>query len=285
MKRFTETEIWDKEWFMKLSPKHKCLLKFIFDKCDNAGVWSPNWILATACVNDVDPCTVDDLLALGNQVEVMPDGKVFVPDFIEFQYGRLSEDCKPHLKVINLLKKYNLYERVYIPYTKGMHTLQEKEEEKEEEKERTERGSGGKQNRKPNLRAEQERQTELKKEYDVLVAVVKNIQEVKEQKIKLAEFITVNKPHFIEPYCDLWNITIQPYKLSQVESISDGRLKKFKVRVREPAFDFLKILQEIRQSDYLQGKTNGWKADWDWIFENDTNYLKIIEGKYRNTTN
>jgi hypothetical protein len=70
-----------------------------------------------------------------------------------------------------------------------------------------------------------------------------------------------------------------------VEVISDSRLKKFKTRIREPAFDFLKILSELKISDYLQGKTNSWRVDWDWVFENDTNYLKIIEGKYRNNTN
>lgn len=283
MKRFTDTEIWDKEWFMLLRPVHKCLMKYLHDKCDNAGIWSPNWPLASAHISE--QVSADDLEGLGDQVELMPNGKVFIPSFIEFQYGELSENCIPHRKVISLLKKHNLFERVYIPYSKGSHTLKEEEEDKEEDKNRKEKGSGGKPSRQANIKPDKKADGQIKVQYAELVSVVRTLADTKEQRKEIGSFIATAMPAFIEPYMDLWNLSVKKYGVSQVENASDGRLKKFKSRIREPAFDFIKILTEINLSDYLQGKKTDWKIDWDWIFENDTNYLKIIEGKYRNTAN
>ena len=81
--------------------------------------------------------TLEELKTLNDKkrlFEFLPDGKIFIIDFIEFQYGKLSENCKPHKPIIALLKKYGLYERVLKGYSKGIHTLEEKEQEKEKEK-------------------------------------------------------------------------------------------------------------------------------------------------------
>lgn len=242
------------------------------------------------------------------RLEKFGKDKIWITGFCEFQYGQLSDSCIPHKKIIILLKKYNLIDRVPGRVQGRVSiTLQEKKgkdkngKEEEEEKEKTFGKSENllpenepeaqvqpdpqKQPRKPNLKAEKDDQSVLKSEYSETIAIVQSLPEVREQKFELAKFITEKKPRFIEPYCDLWNITVRAYGISQIEVISDSRLKKFKTRIREPAFDFLKVLAEIRQSDYLQGKTNGWRIDWDWIFENDSNYLKVIEGKYRNQSN
>lgn len=69
----------------------------------------------------------------GTQFEKLPNGKIFVAGFCDFQYGQLSEDCKPHRPVIQKLKKQGLYERVLKGYQKGFQTLQEKDKDKEEE--------------------------------------------------------------------------------------------------------------------------------------------------------
>jgi hypothetical protein len=142
-KRFTDTEIWDKEWFMALSTKHKCLIRFLFDKCDQAGVWSANWMLASQYIGE--KVTEDDLITISERVEKIATGKFFIVDFIEFQYGTLSENCKPHLKIIALLKKYELFKRVCIGYTTPLQRVEDKDKEKdkEEDKEKEEGGTGG----------------------------------------------------------------------------------------------------------------------------------------------
>ena len=52
-KRFRDIEIWDKEWYMELSPRLKCLANYIFDNCDASGVWNPNWKLLNLRINDI----------------------------------------------------------------------------------------------------------------------------------------------------------------------------------------------------------------------------------------
>lgn len=110
-KRFTDIEIWDKEWYMDLSPKHKCLMKYIFDKCDASGCWKPNWKLASMHIND--KVELKDLKLLPqDQYEILPNGKIFIPDFIAFQYGKLSRECRPHIPIITTIEKNELYDRL-----------------------------------------------------------------------------------------------------------------------------------------------------------------------------
>jgi hypothetical protein len=130
MKRFTDTAIWQDEWFMNLPPDYKLAFMFIKDNCDNAGVWKPNKKLAEMMIGC--PVQWDDFLnECGDRIKIIQSGYWWITRFCEFQYGTLSEACKPHIKVIETLKKYNLS----IGYTKGIQTLEEKEEEKEKDKE------------------------------------------------------------------------------------------------------------------------------------------------------
>lgn len=128
-KRFTDTELWDKEWFMKLDCRLKCLVKFVRDKADLSGVWSPNWILANSYIGE--PVNIEDLLSIdsGKQFKLIDGNKVFCIGFIEFQYGQLSEKSPVHRKIIQILKGHK------IPYQYPINRVQEEEEEKEKEKE------------------------------------------------------------------------------------------------------------------------------------------------------
>lgn len=131
-KRFTATEKWDDPFFQDLSPKYKCFWIFILDKCDAAGVWNVNLRAAEFFIGEkLDMKEVMQLF--GDRIKILNGGeRWFIQKFIEFQYGELSENCKPHQSVIQILKKYNLYKG----YTKGIDTLQEKDKDKEKEKEK-----------------------------------------------------------------------------------------------------------------------------------------------------
>lgn len=133
-KRFTDTDLWDKEWFMNLPPKLKCLVKYVRDKCDIAGFWSPNWRLASMHIGE--EVTENDLLSIdyGQQFEKTPDGKISCIGFINFQYGEtLSEKSPVHRKVQAILDK-NKIDYTH-PQNRVLNTLQDKEEEEEEVKE------------------------------------------------------------------------------------------------------------------------------------------------------
>lgn len=130
-KRFTDIEIWDREWYMELKPVHKCLMKYIFDKCDACGCWKPNWKLASLHIGE--EVHFSDLCKLPkHQYEVLENGKVFIPDFIKFQYGKLSEKSPAHNPVFLAIENNNLLDRVF---NRVYNTLKEKDKEKEEDKE------------------------------------------------------------------------------------------------------------------------------------------------------
>ena len=136
-KRFVDTELWQKEWFQDLSLENKVFLKYIFESCDCAGVWNANYRLASFVLGGKYSIeNINQINSKKMQFDFLPNGDVFVIDFIKFQYGTLSENCKPHKPIIEKLKKYNLLERVSKGYPKGIQTLEEKEQEQYKEKEK-----------------------------------------------------------------------------------------------------------------------------------------------------
>lgn len=289
MKRFRDTNLGRDSWFRKLTPTNKCIWNFLCDECDSAGVWSIDQDSLEFHIGEtIDLQKFIEAANVGKiRIEMFGEDKIFINGFVQFQYGDLSEKCVPHQKIISLLKKYNLLDRVCGRVSdRVLCTHKEEEEYKEEDKDKEERGSGGKQKsqKQTNIHASRvDDQKDLKAEYKGIIETVQQMQDNRDQKKAIADFIESKKPQFIDPYADLWNLSIRQHGISQVNGLSEGRQRKFNTRIKDQLFDFIKILTEIHKSDYLKGKTTDWRVDWDWIFENDTNYLKIIEGKYRNS--
>lgn len=112
MKRLHDTEIWDKHWFMEFSPVDKCAILYIKDKCDNVGVWKPNFPLAEAQIGG-QPNWDNIRDCCNNNIEVLPSGKWFIPDFMDFQHGDFfyNSSNHAHQSYEKLLHKHGLYER------------------------------------------------------------------------------------------------------------------------------------------------------------------------------
>lgn len=77
-------------------------------------------------------------------------------------------------------------------------------------------------------------------------------------------------------FCDKFPV------LSKVKEISGKRREKLKKRFEVESFrDFSQILLSIEAQNFLLGSNErGWKISFDWLLENDTNYLKVLEFKY-----
>lgn len=91
-------------------------------------------------------------------------------------------------------------------------------------------------------------------------------------------------PKEAEPYVDFWNLFAAEKGVPKVRDITRKRRQKLKVRLSEKSFNFCNILKMAGNSEFLL--SHGWFA-FDWIIENDSNYLKILEGNYQSkpTTN
>ena len=82
-------------------------------------------------------------------------------------------------------------------------------------------------------------------------------------------------------YMDKWN-TLLPTK---VRDLTSSRREHLQARIKEKNFteNFDLICQKISSSEFLMGKNERkWKATFDWIIKNDTNYIKILEDRYGN---
>ena len=133
-KRFTDTDKWDDPWFAELPAKFKCFWIFILDKCDNAGVWKVNWKSAENHIGG-EFNEKNTLPHFEDRILILDKLRWFIKKFIKFQYGKLSDKCKPHIQVLELLEEHNItLSDIPKGYTKGIHTLQEKEEDKDKDK-------------------------------------------------------------------------------------------------------------------------------------------------------
>lgn len=91
-----------------------------------------------------------------------------------------------------------------------------------------------------------------------------------------------------ESIVERWNALAKELGLTQVMKLNDKRKRGIKNRLIDKSFDMEKIFQLIRESDFLQGKIqkpggdSPWQVDFDFVFCSENNYVKILEGKYRN---
>ena len=123
-KRFIDTKIWDKAWFRKLTTKNKLVWIYLLGKCDHAGIWDADWELAEFIIGET--VTYDELPDVIKDKMKYIDGEeqYFIPSFVDFQYGALKENSKPHQSVIKRLTD------------KGLHTLKAKDKDKVKVKEK-----------------------------------------------------------------------------------------------------------------------------------------------------
>jgi hypothetical protein len=142
-KRFTDTNKYKKPFLRNLPGAYKLLWDFLYHDCDHAGIWIVDFEIAQTYVGKDMPITQAGALTLFNDDEiriVKIDGgkKWFIPSFILFQYGKLSEKNRAHLNVISVLKKYDLINSDFSlkPLTSPLQGAKEKEQEKEQEMEK-----------------------------------------------------------------------------------------------------------------------------------------------------
>lgn len=84
---------------------------------------------------------------------------------------------------------------------------------------------------------------------------------------------------------EAWNTTCKSFPALKV--ISDSRKNKIRLRVAEmggveAAMPLIRqIFEKTEKSSFLRGDSRrGWKASFDWIFQNDKNWDKIYGGQY-----
>jgi len=101
--------------------------------------------------------------------------------------------------------------------------------------------------------------------------------------IKQSQTLKTDITSEINTVIEKWNKELaEPYGLPGVRKPNPDLKEKIKRRLREKDFDFDKIINRIKESDFLIGKTekfgahSNWSLTLDFIVRNESNYLKIL---------
>ncbi|MBW9276681.1 hypothetical protein [Bacteroides fragilis] len=93
------------------------------------------------------------------------------------------------------------------------------------------------------------------------------------------------KPLPAKKIADMWNTTCTSYP--KIFTLSEARKNKIRIRVEEmggieKAMPIMQtIFKKMQESKFLKGESKrGWKASFDWVFENAKNWVKVWEGNY-----
>jgi len=135
-KRFTDTGKWAKPSFDRLSLKMKLVWIYLCDNCDHAGIWDFNLRLLEFHLS-VEVTESEFKQSFGDKVTFLSPTKVFLPSFVEFQYGELNPENRVHQSVLSRLKKEGAYKALVSPLQGA------KDKEKDKDKDSSLRGGVG----------------------------------------------------------------------------------------------------------------------------------------------
>lgn len=85
-----------------------------------------------------------------------------------------------------------------------------------------------------------------------------------------------------------WNdVALEGDKLQPINAITETRRSKIRLRLKQETFkDFDLILSAIKEQPFLLGDNErSWCVSFDWLIENDTNHVKVLEKRYLSVKN
>ena len=97
----------------------------------------------------------------------------------------------------------------------------------------------------------------------------------------------VSPPSDFDFILRIWNESARR-SVPKIRGLSPARKEKVRLRIREMGgWDEAKLIlpscfRKINESDFCNGSTGKWVATFDWFFENEKNWLKVLEGNYDN---
>lgn len=115
---------------------------------------------------------------------------------------------------------------------------------------------------------------------------VSNTSKVKLSKVKLSKVNRIGPLYvdFEKSTLTTWNSFCENFPiLPKIKEISEKRREKLKKRFEVKSFrNFPEIIAAIKEQPFCLGDNDRkWTVSFDWLIENDTNYLKVLELKYK----
>ena len=122
-----------------------------------------------------------------------------------------------------------------------------------------------------------------------LQTVIKKDSELSSKKIPTKDNKDNNKDNTFMSFCNdvmkQWNDFCNDFPVCcKIKSITPERKTKLKKRYTQPDFrNFSSIIDALKVSPFALNQASnsrGWKVSFDFLIENDNNYMKVLEGKY-----
>lgn len=270
-KRFRETELWTKKWYRKLGSQGRDLWNYLHDNCNFAGILEMDCEVISLYLGfEVTPAKIKEVLR-GKFLPISEE-TVFLPAFVLFQYGELSETSKPHKAVVKKLKAEGVWEEYVKRYLtlsdisdtvnegldnssekdpKGYLTLKDKDQDQEKDQVQ-----------------DQDQDSQV---FDAA------------ESQKTAELLEgIRKP---DDLIGFWNSTFAPKGYPYAPfTLGDSYTKKFfkiNKRLLENRSSWKEYLTKIDSSKFLTTLKDGGKPAIVWVLE-EANFDEVYAGKYNN---
>ncbi len=110
-KRLIDTELFNDEWFMDLSPNAKLLFIYIITNCNHAGIFKFNWKLVEfqTGIEGLSKGYITLMEGFGDRLQILKNDYYWMPKFIEHQYpGFPNSKVKAQSGAIRILLLHNI---------------------------------------------------------------------------------------------------------------------------------------------------------------------------------
>ena len=242
VKRLSDSEIWNKDWFLDLTDKQKLLVKFLFDNCDCAGIYEISKRVLRVCFQE--EVTREDFEAI-KQVQFIDENKIFIEDFIRFQYKVEISELNPkftvHRGIIAKLTKYGIFETL----SKGLPNPYQRVQDKDKDK---------------------DKDNNINKHIDTL-----NINNnIEKNSKKMDPYINPINEIFSKEYQKVFKN--KPYLLNNQRN----KLIELAAEIEDFRETIPVVIEKLKNIDF---DLPNFTANYTWLLKDD-NYIKVLSGTY-----
>lgn len=257
VKRLSDSEIWNKDWFLDLTDKQKLLVKFLFDNCDCAGIYEISKRMLRVCFEQ--EITREDFEAI-KQVRFINENTIFIEDFIDFQYKVKVSELNPkfsvHKGIIAKLNKYGIFSTL----TEGLPNPYLRVQDKDKDKDKDIYNTSNKQIDTLNINNDEENFSEG----------VNEVQQVDRPKKKTDPYINPINEFFMQEYQKAFST--RPYLMTNQRN----KLVELAAEIEDFKETVPTVLSKLKDIDF---DLPNFTANYIWLLKDD-NYLKVLSGTY-----
>jgi hypothetical protein len=132
-KRFSDTKIWDEDWFLDMPNEYKLFWFYMLAQCDHAGLFKVNVRSFSGLLGvSVTPSKVIEYFNTGkDRVRIVNQSLWLIEDFFAFQYG---QTFNPNNKMHDSIEMLYLKANIKITSIRGLKDLKDRVKDKDKDK-------------------------------------------------------------------------------------------------------------------------------------------------------